>query len=75
MSEKFTFETEIERPNLESMGEPELRRELAEVRERIALLDFQEPEDMMSEDYEAWGNAHEDLEDLEDEILDLLDEV
>ena len=39
----------------------------------MALLDYQEPEDMNSEEYEAWGNCHEDLEDLADAIQDLLD--
>ena len=61
-------------PDLDAMDQQQLRRELAEVREKLALLDFQEPEDMESEAYEVWGEAHEDLEDLQDEILDLLEE-
>ena len=39
------------------------------------LLDEQEPEDMDSEEYESWGDRHEALEDLADEILDRLDEL
>lgn len=42
---------------------------------QIALLDAREPEDMESEEYEAWADEHEELEDLLDEIRDLLDEV
>ena len=30
---------------------------------------------MESEEYEAWGDRHEELEDLADEILDRLDEL
>lgn len=75
MSEMLPFQPRQEWPDLESMNQRELERELAEVREQIALLDYQEPEDMESEEYETWGAQHEDLEDLEDEILDLLDEL
>ena len=42
---------------------------------KIAQLDAREPEDMNSEEYEAWADEHEELEDLLDEIQDLLDEV
>ena len=37
-------------------------------------LDREEPEDMESEAYEDWGDRHEELEDLADELLDLLEE-
>ena len=73
MRDVFPFPEE-EWPDLEHMDEDQLRRELSEVWEKIALLDFQEPEDMNSEEYEAWGQRHEDLEDLADEIQDLLDD-
>ena len=46
---------------------------LETLRARIAELDETEPEDMESEEYDAWGDAHEELEDLVDEVLDLLD--
>lgn len=51
----------------------ELLARLDELRTIIEELDGQEPEDMNSEEYELWGQAHEDLEDQIDDILDLLD--
>ena len=74
MSDMLKFGEEVEWPDLENMSEEELRRELSEVWEKIAVLDYQEPEDVNSEEYEAWAERHEDLEDLEDEIQDLLEE-
>lgn len=74
MSEIISFHPTEDWPDLESMNEQELKRELSEVWEKIALLDFQEPEDMNSEEYESWAAQHEDLEDLADEIQDLLEE-
>ena len=52
-----------------------LTQRLEDIRTLIAQLDRQEPKNMMSEAYEQWGDAHEELEDLEDVILDLLDEI
>ncbi len=37
---------------------------------QIADLDAREPADEESEEYEAWADRHEDLEDLLDEVLD-----
>ena len=62
-------------PDLEAMGRAELLDCLAAVRHRIARLDQEEPEDMDSEAYDAWGDRHEALEDLADDILDRLDEL
>ena len=62
-------------PDIEAMDREELQACLQEVRERIADLDEREPADMNSEEYEAWGERHEELEDLADEILDRLDEL
>ena len=45
------------------------------VRAQIRRLDRQEPKNMNSEEYEDWGDRHEELEDLADEIQDLLDEM
>ena len=59
--------------DLEAMGHQELLRCLETVRERIARLDEEEPEDMESEAYDAWGDRHEELEDLADEIADRLE--
>ena len=61
-------------PDIEAMDREELQACLQEVRERIADLDEREPADMNSEEYEAWGERHEELEDLADEIMDQLEE-
>ena len=61
-------------PDIEAMDREELQACLKEVRERIADLDEREPADMNSEEYEAWGERHEELEDLADEIMDRLEE-
>ena len=63
-------------------GQPELdgmdRAQLLSCLERIQLmlehLDELEPEDMDSDAYEVWGERHEALEDLADELQDRLDE-
>lgn len=52
-----------------------LLEELDEVRREIAALDLEEPEDMDSEEYEAWGDRHEELEDRADDLLDRLEEL
>ncbi len=64
----FSWEEE-----LEDMERAELLACLEDVRRHIARLDEQEPADMNSEAYELWGERHEELEDLADEIQDLLD--
>ena len=61
-------------PDIEAMDREELQACLQEVRERIADLDEREPADMNSEEYEAWGERHEELEDLADEIMDRLED-
>lgn len=62
-------------PDLDAMDRAELLDYLATVRQWIAELDGEEPEDMDSEAYEVWGDRHEALEDLADDILDRLDEL
>lgn len=62
-------------PDLERMDRGELLAYLEAVRARIGLLDQEEPEDMESEAYDAWGDRHEALEDLADDIQDRLDEL
>ena len=62
-------------PDIEAMDREELQACLQEVRERIADLDEREPADMNSEEYEAWGERHEELEDRADEIMDRLEEA
>ena len=60
--------------DLSSMGREELLSCLAAGREQIAQLDQEEPADMESEAYDDWGDRHEVLEDLVDEILERLEE-
>ena len=62
-------------PDLLSMDRRELEDYLDTVRDWIARLDGEEPEDMESEEYEAWGDRHEALEDLADDIQDRLEEL
>lgn len=75
MAEIIDFSEYQEEPELESMNRQELEEYFRQVRERIAQLDEEEPADMNSEAYETWGDAHEDLEDLADEIVDRLEEL
>lgn len=62
-------------PDLCSMNRQELEEYLDTVRGWIDQLDEEEPEDMESEEYEAWGDRHEALEDLADDIQDRLEEL
>ena len=52
-----------------------LLAELQRVRQEIAALDLEEPADMDSEAYEAWGDRHEELEDQVDDLMDRLEEL
>lgn len=47
---------------------------MTQVRDAIDDLDRCEPRNEASEEYDLWAEAHEDLEDVQDEILDCLDE-
>ena len=62
-------------PDIYSMDREELKEYLGAVRQQISELDDREPKNMYSDEYEVWGDAHEDLEDLEDEIMDILDSM
>lgn len=57
------------------MDKAELLAYLELLRRQIAELDEAEPADMESEAYEEWGQRHEDLEDLVDDVLDRLEEL
>ena len=74
MTEFLKFENGFA-PDTETMDREELKACLQAVRERIADLDEREPVDMNSEEYEAWGECHEELEDLADEIVERLEEM
>lgn len=62
-------------PDLDVLDRDGLLELLKRVRAQLDQLDEQEPEDMDSEEYEAWGDRHEALEDLADDIRDRLDEL
>ena len=74
MTEFLKFENGFA-PDTETMDRAALKACLQEVRERIADLDEREPGDMESEEYEAWGDRHEELEDLADELMERLEEL
>ena len=61
--------------DLDGLDRPTLAARLEQVRALLAALDREEPEDMESEDHQRWGERHEELEDLADDILDRLDEL
>ena len=73
MAEILKFSGDREEPDIYSMDEAALRALLEDLREQIAQLDETEPADMDSEEYEVWGEAHEELEDLLDEVMDRLE--
>ena len=64
-----------EEPDFDSMSREQLLAVLDETQAKIAALDEQEPKNMESESYEQWGELHEELEDLADEILDRLEDM
>ena len=74
MAEFFSFDGDFA-PDMDAMNREELEACLREVRERIADLDEREPADMESEEYEIWGDSHEELEDLADELMERLEEL
>jgi predicted nucleic acid-binding Zn-ribbon protein len=61
------------KPDPENMEEADLQSYLQQLRQRIAALDEREPEDMDSEEYDAWAQEHEALEDDIDDVLDALE--
>ncbi len=58
---------------LYKMSSNELIVLLKNLNMQIEQLNQDEPEDMMSEEYEIWGDKHEKLEDLIDIISEILD--
>ena len=59
--------------DLRTLDESALQDRLEQLRALIAQLDESEPDDMESEEYEDWGDLHEELEDLLDDVLDQLE--
>lgn len=72
MAEIFSFDNYRDPSD---MDREQLLGYLDNLRAQIAALDEEEPANMESEAYEEWGERHEELEDLVDEILDLLDGI
>ena len=75
MAQLISFGNFEHEPDPAGMDAETLRAYLAWVRAQIAALDAREPKKMTGEAYEEWGERHEELEDLEDDILDALDGV
>lgn len=75
MADIIDFPGFAEEPELDTMDREQLQAWLEDVRAQIAELDQREPAEMGSEEYEAWGEEHEDLEDLADEIVERLEEL
>ena len=64
-----------EEQDISTMDKDALLSYLDQLRARIEQLDEAEPKNMNSEDYEEWGDLHEELEDLVDDVLDRLEEM
>ncbi len=75
MADIIVFPRDMEEPDLEKMTREELLDCLDSVRTQLDQLDRLEPEDWDSEAYNAWGDRHEELEDLADDIRDRLDDI
>ena len=75
MAEMYEFDAFSLEDDFTGLSREALLERLRAVRALLDQLAAEEPEDMDSEDYEQWGDRHEALEDLSDEIEDLLDEM
>lgn len=75
MADWITFDPYADDLDLENMDEVQLHQYLAAVQTQIAQLDEEEPADMDSEEYDVWGDRHEELEDLADEIMERLEDL
>jgi hypothetical protein len=64
-----------EEQDISTMDKDALLSYLDQLRARIEQLDEAEPKNMNSEAYEEWGDLHEELEDLVDDVLDRLEEM
>ena len=73
MAHSFDFPVFPREADLDAMDKEQLRESLEAVQAQICQLDEAEPEDMESEAYQIWGEAHEELEDQADELLERLE--
>jgi len=64
-----------EEPDLDLMDKEALLVFLEQLRGQIEELNAAEPKNMASEEYEEWGDLHEELEDIVDDILDRLEDM
>lgn len=61
-------------PEVDEIPADALEEYREKIEDAIAQLDACEPKNEQSEAYELWGDMHEDLEDILDELLDRLEE-
>lgn len=69
--EIIPFHSEV--PDVTQMDKAALLLCRAQLEAEIAALNAKEPRNMNSEAYETWSEAHEELEDLLDDVWDRLD--
>ena len=60
---------------LKEMSTEQLYDYREELMEEIAALDEQEPFDESSEEFVAWAEQHEELEDLLDDVVERIEEL
>ena len=70
---EFRGAPEEECVEIEEMTRQELQAFLEELEQMLTQLDAREPKNQRSDDYEAWAQEHEDLEDAIDEVREYLD--
>lgn len=73
MAQIIPFDTNQDM-DIDQMTTEQLKQYQSSLLEELAALDAREPQNMASEAYEPWGDEHEELEDLLDEIQDILDQ-
>lgn len=61
--------------DIDTMTAEQLKAYQGQLLAQLAQLDKREPKNMNSEAYDTWADAHEELEDLLDDILDRLEEL
>ena len=71
----IAFPAKEEPEDIYEMDLQQLQAHYAAMQEELHALDAKEPKNMNSEAYEEWGDLHEELEDLVDDVLDRLEEM
>lgn len=59
--------------DISKLNKDQLAAYHATLMDALAQLDKREPQDMLSEEYEAWGDEHEALEDLLEDVEERLE--